>query len=260
MKKEEIEAKVRTLATLKFWKLPILAFGIGLICHLAFAWSFWAVALAVIFCWIAEQTSQWLYVPAVAIIGWALFTSFFPITASKVSWGNLSSDLFIGQKVDSVQVKADLILEGVKNYKKDALLGQYTDLLKAGKVEKAKRLLDSIDNLYYPEEPVVIQQPPVQPPVVVPPTQSSKDSIFTKGIYFININGKTPFIINVRSDQTCRKYALASQTGNGYDIVWADGTAPTHDAPNMQVVFPNKENPRFELASNQLTTVRMVVN
>jgi len=92
-------------------------------------------------------------------------------------------------------------------------------------------------------------------------TQTSmvKDSIFTKGVYDIDVNGETPFTIRVVSAQECDKYLLASQTGNGYDIVFADGTL-VHDAPNIQTKSPHYETPRFRLKSTELVTIKMIVN
>ena len=249
---------MKEITRLKFWQLLIAAVVIGGLCHFVFHWSVWATALFITFVWFAEKYSRWLYIPAVAIIFWALFTSYLPITSSKTLWATFKADLFIGKAVDSVQVKADLILEYEKNRQKEALLGQYAVLLREGKVEKAKRLMDSIDNLFYPKEikeiPVAVQPTPPEQEVML------KDSIFTKGTYMIDVNGKTPFIINVKSPKVCDKYSLASQTGNGYDVLYADGTPPVHDAPNLRVTFPYKENPRFELASNQFATVKLVVN
>ena len=86
-----------------------------------------------------------------------------------------------------------------------------------------------------------------------------KDSVFTKGTYFINVKDKTPFVINVQSALTCNKYSLASQTGNGYNVVYVDGTM-VYDAPGVRTVFPNRPNPRFKLMSNKLATIKMVVN
>ncbi|QQG52977.1 MAG: hypothetical protein HY931_01955 [Candidatus Falkowbacteria bacterium] len=252
---------MKEIIKLSYWKLVIASVVIGIVCHLVFNWSVWATALVINFIWFAEKYSRLLYIPAIAIVGWTVFTSYLPITASKSTWGNLKTDLFISKAVDSVQVKADLILEAEKNRQKNNLLGEYAVLLKKGKVEEAKAMMDSIDNLFYPkkdkEEPVAIQ-----PLVKSEPTKSIsmvKDSIFTKGTYYIDVKGETPFTVRVVSAQQCNKYLLASQTNNGYDIAFADGKL-VHDAPGIETKSPYYETPRFKLKSKELVTIKMVVN
>jgi len=252
---------MKEILKLSYWKLMIASVVIGILCHLVFNWSVWATVLVINFIWFAEKYSRLLYIPAVAIIGWAVFTSYLPITASKSPWATLKTDLFIGKTVDSVQVKADLILEAEKNRQKNNLLGKYAVLLKQGKVEEAKAMMDSIDNLFYPqkvkERPITVQAP--AKPETAKPISMAKDSVFTKGTYYIDVKGETPFTIRVVSAQQCNKYLLASQTSNGYDIAFADGKV-IHDAPSIQTQSPYYETPRFKLKSTELVTVKMVVN
>lgn len=86
-----------------------------------------------------------------------------------------------------------------------------------------------------------------------------KDSLFSPGTYFINVNGETPFYINIISNKTCNRYSLASQTGNGYIIAYDDGQN-VYDEPGITVTFPNKERPRFKLKSQKQATIKMVVS
>jgi hypothetical protein len=95
-------------------------------------------------------------------------------------------------------------------------------------------------------------------------TSMTGDSIFTKGVYDINVDGKTPFVIRVAASRTgCEKYSMRvkqPRDGNGYDVLYADGTPPVHDAPGISTAFPNKQVPRFQLAANVPTTVELTVN
>jgi hypothetical protein len=92
-------------------------------------------------------------------------------------------------------------------------------------------------------------------------TSMVKDSVFTKGVYYINVNKETPFYINIASTQNCAKYSLASQTGNGYYVIYDDGSF-VYDKPGIFVEFPYKQRPRFKLKSENSpeTIVRMIVS
>jgi hypothetical protein len=136
------------IAELPYWLLVIVAVILGLICHLTFGWSFWMVLLLVHFIWAAEKITRWLYVPAVLLVGWVMFASYLPNTAAKTSFGILAVDLAGSKVIDSVQVKADFILEAERNRQKEAALGRYASLLRLGKIEQAKSLLDSIDQRF----------------------------------------------------------------------------------------------------------------
>ena len=85
-----------------------------------------------------------------------------------------------------------------------------------------------------------------------------RDSIFTAGTYYINVKGETPFTINVVSVMKCNKYALASLTGNEYHIVYDNGV-DIKDNPNIEVILPYWEEPKFVLRASE-ATVKMVVN
>jgi hypothetical protein len=108
-----------------------------------------------------------------------------------------------------------------------------------------------------------------QPKTPQPPSSGQTsmigDSIFTKGVYDIDVNGKTPFVIRVAASKTgCEKYSMRVKQprdrSDGYDVLYADGTPPVHDAPGISTVFPNKQVPRFQLAANIPTTVELTVN
>jgi hypothetical protein len=90
-------------------------------------------------------------------------------------------------------------------------------------------------------------------------SSAKKDSIFTKGVYYINVLGETPFYINIVSSRKYAKYSLRSETGNGYYVVPKDGS-PIYDEPGLSVIFPYKKRPKFSLRSNQPTTIKMVVS
>lgn len=248
---------MKAIIKLSFWKLVIASLIIGVLCHLVFNWSVWATALVINFIWFAEKYSRLLYIPAIAIIGWSIFTSYLPITASKSPWATLKTDLFISKTVDSVQVKADLILEAEKNRQKNNLLGKYAVLLKQGKVEEAKAMMDSIDNLFYPqkvkEKPATVQAPAESDKSI----SMVKDSVFTKGTYYINVKGETPFNIVVVSSHgvECHRYSLQSPTWN-YQIL-IPGMRPIQAGASAQL--PYLQNPVFRLASQTGDTVTLIV-
>lgn len=242
---------------MRFWWILGAAAIIGLICHVAFGFSFWGIFLVVCLIWIAEKFAKILYLVAGIMLFVIAFGSYMPQTVSKMPWGMMKADLEISKVIDSVQVKADGILEAEKNRQKEALLSDYTKLLKKGKVAEAKNLMDSIDNLFYPKKKAeAIAQPIVADTVIAAVLPSVKDSIFTAGTYRINVNGATPFNIVVVSRQECNKYQLDS-TG-GYEIAYDDGTVVA-DSPEMSQTFPFYERPRFRLKSNKPVTVKMVV-
>jgi len=86
-----------------------------------------------------------------------------------------------------------------------------------------------------------------------------RDSFFTSGTYYIDVNNEAFYYINILSTKTCARYSLASQTGNGYFVIYDDGP-PVYDEPGINTVFPNKERPRFKLKSKQPATIKMVVS
>lgn len=92
--------------------------------------------------------------------------------------------------------------------------------------------------------------------VVALPEPAVPDSVFTKGTYYVHVNGATPFNIVVISQEKCKKYQLNS-TG-GYNIAYDDGVVIA-DSPEIQQVFPYRERPRFQFKSNMPVTVKMVV-
>jgi hypothetical protein len=148
------------------------------------------------------------------------------------------------------------------------LLGKYAVLLKQGKVERAKALMDSIDNLFYPKpvkEAKIASKPKTPQPPSSGQTSMNGDSIFTKGVYDIDVNGTTPFVIRVAASKIgCDKYSMRVKKprdrNEGYDVLYADGTPPVHDAPGISTSFPNKQVPRFQLAASIPTTVELTVN
>lgn len=248
---------MKTLKTLKFWHVLLGAIAIGIICHFAFGWSAWAVALGFIFIWLAEKYTRLLYLPAAVIIGAAIFSSYLPLTSSKGTWGLMKVDLFTSRAVDSVQVKADLILETEKNLQKEALLDDYHELLKQGKVEQAKAMLDSIDNLFYPKkvkEKVVAVQPE---PIPVPSPPTVRDSVFTKGEYIIDVKGMTSFnILIFPSVDGCARYSLSSDKYD-YQIYYSDGEV-VNASPTA--VLKHRPRPNFRLFSNNGDKVKLVVS
>lgn len=192
------------IKNLKYWQVALISLGLGLLCHLVFGWSFWAIALIIHFIYAAEKVSRWLYVLAFAGIIWIAIGSFFPQTSSKGTWALLKADLFTAKAVDSVQVKADVILEAEKNRQKEAALGEYTRLLKDGKIQQARRLLDSIDRAFS-DKPSL--PPPVKKidsvPLVTPP--SSSDTIFLNpGTHYFDMKkGEKSPQYHINSDAYC---------------------------------------------------------
>ena len=95
-----------------------------------------------------------------------------------------------------------------------------------------------------------------QTPAPIP--MAARDSVFYPGTYYIDVDGETPFYINIASTKSCGKYNLASQNG-GYFVVYDNGER-VYDEPGKTVAFPYRENPRFKLISRNKTTIRMVVS
>ncbi len=96
-------------------------------------------------------------------------------------------------------------------------------------------------------------QLPAPIPIVV------KDSVFYPGTYYIDVDGETPFYINIASTKSCGKYNLASQNA-GYFVLYDNGEM-VYDEPGKTVTFPYRANPRFKLRStNNKTIVKMIVS
>lgn len=91
------------------------------------------------------------------------------------------------------------------------------------------------------------------------PDQTSmvKDSIFTRGVYTINVKGQTPFNIVVVSSQgvDCHRYSLQSPTWN-YQIL-IPGMNPIQAGPTA--ALPYLQHPVFKLASQSGDTVTLTV-
>ncbi|MDX9779011.1 MAG: hypothetical protein RBT30_02135 [Patescibacteria group bacterium] len=152
-----------------FWQVLVAAIVVAVVCNVFFGWSFWLVISVILSFWVAEKTTKWLYVVTVVLIGVQAFNAFLPQTAKKSSWVTTATDLFIGSKVDSVQIKANIILEKEKNLQKDKLLPKYHDLIKKGRVEEAQALLDSLDNIFSPKKKKdIVQQIPDPTPTIAP--------------------------------------------------------------------------------------------
>ena len=241
------------MKSVKFWQVLIGSIVIGILCHMVFGWSMWATALLIVFVWFSENFSRWLYVPAIIILFLGFITTQMPMTASKSKFASMLTDLFVSKTVDSVQVKADVILEAIKNQKKDALLVEYTTLLNQGKVEEAKALLKAIDELYYPEK----KSPPA---VVIKDTVFVRpyplDSVFTTGTYYINVKGETPYnIVIAPSRDGCARYGLMSEKYN-YKIKFSDGEIVQG---NPSIGLRHREIPKFKLFSEQGDRVKLIV-
>jgi len=241
---------------IKFWWILLAALAMGLICHVAFGFSFWGIFLVVCLVWVAEKFAKILYLVAGVLLFVIAFGSYMPQTSSKIPFGIMKTDLEASRLIDSVQVKADEILEAEKNRQKEALLPRYNKLLREGKVAEARNLMDSIDNLFYPKKKVEALAQPIFADTIIAAVPVIRDSIFTKGVYYINVKGETPFNIVVVSQQKCNMYNLDS-TGL-YSIVYDDGVVIA-DSPEMQQVFPYRERPRFQFKANKPVTVKMVV-
>lgn len=243
---------------IKFWWILLAALIMGLICHVAFGFSFWGIFLVVCLVWVAEKFAKILYLVAGILLFVIAFSSYMPQTSSKIPFGIMKTDLEVSKVIDTVQVKADEMLEAEKNRQKDSLLPRYNRLLREGKVAEARNLMDSIDNLFYPKKKVEAIVQPVHVDTIIAAVPTIRDSIFTKGVYFIKVKGETPFMINVVSEMDCARYTLTTRNRSGYLIVYDDGTIVA-DNPSVQVTPPYYDHPRFRLKSNKTVIVKMVV-
>lgn len=144
----------------------------------------------------------------------------------------------------------------------------YDALLAAGKTNEAADTLagfkktwdmETLVNLKNQSVPII--NSPIQPispvaSIVKPSCSLPKDSVFTKGTYYLDVEGETPFRIKVKSRQVCHKYELSSENDN-YDVVYNDGTIVS-DGPSKHTIAQNRENPIFKLRGK--ATIKMVVN
>ncbi|MHB8904075.1 MAG: hypothetical protein ACYC40_03160 [Patescibacteria group bacterium] len=92
---------------------------------------------------------------------------------------------------------------------------------------------------------------------VVNKSTSVRDSIFTQGTYYIDVNGVTPFNIVVHPTKTgCARYNMSSDDYN-YKISYFGGGV-VKDGPN--VVYPYFAIPKFQLISSTNEQVKLVVS
>lgn len=87
--------------------------------------------------------------------------------------------------------------------------------------------------------------------------QVVKDSLFTQGIYYIDVKGKTPYNIIVIPTKTgCARYSLSSENYN-YKIMFSDGEVVQAN-PNTKI--RHREQPKFRLFSQEGEKVKLVVS
>lgn len=94
---------------------------------------------------------------------------------------------------------------------------------------------------------------------VLPKTEIIKDSIFTKGVYFIKVDKQTPFFINIVSSKKCNRFYMESETNNAYFIVLSDGSYVL-DEPGSGGNLPYMERPRFRFVADERAVVKLTVN
>lgn len=171
----------------------------------------------------------------------------------------------------TAKTKAKDLFNLEKEKASEAFLLYYQELLSEGKIKEAQDTLLGFEEFWafklesktsssraVSAEPVVIEQPVVRKiEVQKPKTVALRDSNFYRGTYYININGQTPFRINVISNKSCNRYNLSSQ-GGGYYIV--SNKDVTYDAPGIKTQVPYQEKPRFVLKADQPTVVKLVVH
>lgn len=226
----------------------IAAIVIGAMCHFVFGWKFAPVGLAVLFIWVSAQTTKWLLIVAVVLVGWQLFTSFLPQTASKGPFGLMQTDLFAAKQIDSVQIKANIILEAEKNRQKQAALGKYTELIRAGRAKDAQALLDSIDQVFT-----------IEPAEKVEPVSNNTVTILPIGVTTI------PILVNPGDESGWYKFPEDCSTveysfkspDNGFVTYFTDDeTAYPGGADH-----PHKTDPVFRFRAknkNQVITITVV--
>jgi len=89
-----------------------------------------------------------------------------------------------------------------------------------------------------------------------PTTTYPRDSIFTKGIYYIDVKGVTPYnIIIYPSRDGCARYSISSDTYN-HQILYSDGEK-VQSGPN--VIVRHRQVPTFRLISETGDRVRLIV-
>ncbi|MDP3837263.1 MAG: hypothetical protein Q8Q67_04140 [bacterium] len=231
------------------WYLVALAaIVIGGMCHIAFGWKFAPVVVAIALIWISAKTTKWLLIIAVVLVGWQLFTSFLPQTASKGPFGLLQTDLFAARQIDSVQIKANIILEAEKNRQKQAALGKYTELVRAGRAQEAQALLDSIDRVFT-----------IKPADEVAPVRNNTVTTLPMGTTTI------PMLVNQGDESVWYKFPENCTTveysfkspDNGFVTFFTDDET----AYPGGVDHPDKTDPVFRfkaLKKNQVITITVV--
>lgn len=99
-----------------------------------------------------------------------------------------------------------------------------------------------------------VNQPRTNQPISA--VVSPRDSIFTKGVYQINVKGVTPYnIVIVPSRSGCARYSLSSGSYN-YQIIFP-GESPIQANPNLQL--QHRERPVFQLSSQTGDVVTLTV-
>jgi hypothetical protein len=160
--------------------------------------------------------------------------------------------------------KTKKIAEDMFNIQKDSLgtifLKHHNSLLSQGKPKEAQDTLNGWMRAWTfnreQEKKENIKSEPKAPEIVASSQVIAKDSIFTKGVYYIPVKGETPFTIHIKSS-ACGRYAMSSDKWN-YDIAYNNNNSRLHDGPG--VLYPVfKQDPQFRLHSPD-DLVKLVVN
>ena len=163
----------------------------------------------------------------------------------------------MGDKVEAASVD---IWEINKDKASKKFLVYYNDLLVEEKTIQAADTLKKFNKKWnvdlLKDRAEKIEKIKTSEPIKFPINQV-QDSIFTKGTYYINVEGKTSFnIVVVPTKHGCARYTLSSKKYN-YAIIFSDGEI-IQDGPGVIVAY--REKPVFKLYSKTGDIVKLVVS
>lgn len=258
-------------------KYVVAAFAIAMLLPLMVSVpviGFWAIMLVVVFfgvtAWMKThpklcKVGRVANAVVIVVAGVILFWSMFPMTSRDLPFLATKVDLEGSKAIDKVRVTADVTWEASRTQHAEEMDIEYRRRLSEGDTKGATKVeMDFYntwdkarikDSLIAASKPVSNYQSQLQlQSQSLTPASSLVDSIFTKGTYYIAVNGVTPFIIHIVSN-ACSKYATRSD--KWYELVYVGGSI-IHDGPGVSTKYPNLPEPKFQLRGNSI--IKLVVS
>lgn len=283
--KEEIK-KVLSKITGFFggiWQIFCLFIALLLVWYLAGVSLKYTLPLIICF-WVLSEFSQTpkarkvlaLILKAIVIIAliYSAMAAYFPRINGKTIIMRASIDQKISSSMgNNVDINAKDRWEATKEKKSKEFFIYYQSLLDEGKTKEAADTLARFKRIWdeewrkdenqakqsVPSQNASAASQPINTSSASKPIASnfSKDSIFTKGTYLINVKGETPFNLIIKpSKKGCARYSLSSDKYK-YQIL-VPGENPIQGSPNAILAY--REEPKFKLSSQEGDSVKLVVN